>query len=335
MSQLVGADPAALDGFSELLHTKATRLSGMQESSTAAIAALAWEGGVAYEFQTVWALTQAPRFNEAAAFLTAAAQTLTRHAAEQRAASAGPQLALQDQDSTDFAATVRDRLVNARFALEGTELALLLKIGNRDTIEWFLSNADLFRVLTTVASGGSLISDFLTDAVQNPHLPTDERIVHAISETGLRYAAEKGISQAMQWTGSAVAGLLTAGVGLVAGRAIGWLIGEALGSGFRYLDDEHGVTDTGADALTDFYRDVRDEPEDYLRMLPVVGPALPGALDTWELATELAPSLEHGADDLAESVGETTTSLGEAVDDIIDGTARRLGQAPPVSASTW
>jgi hypothetical protein len=335
VNQLVGADPAALRDLSDLLHSKAHRLHQMQESTSGFVVSLAWEGAVAEDFLTVWSFAHGPKFEQAAAFLTQAAETLARNAAEQRTTSRETDGSADALTSLGYAQALEDRLLSAGFSLGAAEISMLLNTGNKEFIDWFVDQSATFKNLSKVVGGGSLLSDFLKDAAEHNALPFDERVVHAVGETALKYASDKGISQAMQWGGAALVALFTAGAGALAGRAVGWLAGEGLGALFSHYDDKRQLTDKGADALTEIYRNVRDDPEPYLRAVPFAGSAMVGAPQTWDLATNLVPRIGEVGSHLTDAASDAQEQVENVVSDIRDTTTEIIDTRQPAMSSTW
>lgn len=324
MTQMVGAAPDELLNLGETFRSKAALVSEMRDSTSGIVNSLAWNGAVADDFVALWSVSHGPKFDSATAFLIEAAETITRNAAEQvDASAAGTQEPVADPGAP-LGQHLTDKFSSPNFALSAYQEALRLQMGDADFDDWLRSNGKLFKFLGSVASGINLMSNFLEDAAQHPSLPTDERIVHAIGEVALKYAADKGISEALQWAGIAIAGLFTAGAGVLVGKAVGWLAGQIATAGFRYLDDEYQLTDKGADLMLESYRDIRDNPEQYLRAVPGIGPAVLAGAEVWDAAVDVAPALAEFGDSVAEGASASKDAVDHAIDDLLNGTIAAL-----------
>ena len=320
MTQMVGADTEELLALGEALRSKAALVSEMHDSTSGIVNSLAWNGAVADDFVALWSVSHGPKFDSAVAFLIEAAETLTRNAADQLAASAAGAPASASDDGASLSEHLGERFTGPGFAMNAYEEALRSQIGDTEFDDWLRNNGKSFKLLGDVAGGINLMSNFLEDAAQHPNLPTDERIVHAIGEVALKYAADKGISEAMQWAGVAIAGLFTAGAGVLVGKAVGWLAGQVATAGFHYLDDRYQVTDKGADLMLEGYREVRDNPDLYLRSVPGIGPAVLAGAEAWDAATDVAPIIAEFGGSVSDAASSSKEAVGQAIDDLLNGT---------------
>jgi hypothetical protein len=324
VTQLVGADTHGLLALGEALRSRAAYVSEMRDNTSGLVTSLAWNGAVADDFLAIWRVSHGPKFDSAASFLITAAETIARNAAEQQGTSASAPA----ESTIDITAAAREhlgeRITSPTFALSAYQEALRLEVGDAAFDDWLKNNGKSFRLLGEAAVGISFMSNFLEDAAQHPDLPTDERIVHAIGEVALKYAADKGISQAMQWAGMAIAGVFTAGAGVLVGRAVGWLAGQVATAGFHYLDDQYQVTDKGADLMLEGYRNVRDNPDPYLRSIPGIGPAIVAGTDAWAAAAEVAPVVAEFGHNLSEATATSREAAGEAIEHLLNGTIALL-----------
>lgn len=324
MTQLVGADTEELLALGETFRCKAALVSEIHLSTSGIVTSLAWNGAVAEDFAEVWSVSHGPKFDSAAAFLIAAAETLTRNAAEQLAASAAAATEATGDDGARLSENLTERFTSPKFTLSAYQEALRIQMGDVEFDDWLRNNGRLFGLLGDVTTGVNFMSDFLEDAAQHSDLPTDERIVHALGEVALMYAADKGISEAMQWAGVAIAGLFTAGAGVLVGKAVGWLVGQIATAGFHYLDDEYQLTDRGADFMLEGYREVRDNPDPYLRSLPGVGPAVLAGSQAWDAAVDVAPVVAELGESASNATSASKQAIGHAMDDLMSGTIKLL-----------
>lgn len=332
MTQMAGADPEALLALGETFRRKATLVSEIRDSTSEIVNSLAWTGADADGFLALWSVSYGPKFDSAAAFLIDAAEALTRNAAEQTAASAGGPAGFADEGA-NLNEHLTERFTSPNFALSAYEEALRSQMGDIEFDDWLRNNGKLFKFLDDFARGVNLMSNFLEDAVQHPDLPTDERIVHAIGEVALKYAAEKGISEAMQWAGAAIAAVFTAGAGVLVGRAVGWLAGQVATAGFHYLDEKYQVTDQGADLILEGYRNVRDNPDQYLRAVPGIGPAVLAGAEAWDAATDLAPLIAEFGESVSDAASASRETVSHAIDDLMDATIQFTSSGDVASIS--
>ena len=320
MTQLVGADPEELLALGEALRSKAARVTEIHDSTSGLVNSLAWSGADADDFLALWSVSYGPKFDSAAAFLVAAAETLTRNAADQVAASSAGSTESATDNGASLGLHLTERFTSPNIALSAYENALQAQMGDVEFDDWLRNNGKSFKILGDVAGGVNFMSSFLEDAAQHPELPTDERIVHAIGEVALKYAADKGISEAMQWAGVAIAGVFTAGAGVLVGKAVGWLAGQIATAGFHYLDDNYQVTDKGADLMLEGYRNVRDNPDLYLQAVPGIGPAVLAGAEAWDAAVELSPVIAELGETVSDTAATSKAAVGHAVDDLLNGT---------------
>ncbi|HRE03257.1 MAG TPA: hypothetical protein PLV68_18310, partial [Ilumatobacteraceae bacterium] len=173
---------------------------------------------------------------------------------------------------------------------------LLAVLGN-DQLMGFIKGAGV--VLDIVG----VIVDFATDYIDHPNLPTDERIIHALYDTALRFAMSEGVEAGVTWlmaaAGSVVPVLGTA-VGAAVGKVVGWALGEAVEFGLDKLDEHTDFVDKYADTVVEGYRAAKQGAE---WVSDRVDDIKDGAGKVVDGAKDVAGKVGQGARDAAGKVG--------------------------------
>ena len=346
MSALVGADADELEELARMLRSAADELDGHAGSVTATLRSVAWVGGVATRFGSNWSGGHRPRINSTARYVRDAAAALDRNAAEQRRASrgstadpgdrwpassgssplaggtvsgAGPVPARSGslgqidellgglglaRDQIEMVADLVDRLS------EHGEIGRVIDLLTDDAFVTFLRGAD------HVLDAGSVIVDVVGDVADHPGLPFDERIVHALADTAVRFGLSQGMEVAAEWLAGAATAALLPGFGAIlapfVGGMSGAIAGELLDVVVDVVDDAIDGVDLIADGVVATYQGVKD--------------AVGIVADVAEAAFEVA----GGAVDLAGDAAGAVLDVGGAA---IDAGADLAGLAGDVVGS--
>lgn len=301
MASMVGADAQALEeaaaqlrGAAEELELYSTGLSGL-------LGSVEWIGQVASDFLGTWSSVHRVRLTSTADFVRDMAVTLDANAADQRQTSDGTGGGPGGSDDggdgdggdggDDTDGQVPDELQRIKDILKGLgitltaaqldELMAILDDLPTDQIDDFLEAIDDSPVLDILGKAGNVlnvagfIGDAITDFIEHPDLPMDERLIHAGVEAALKFGAAEGLDKALTAIGTAVGGP----VGLILGKGAGFVAGLL----FEQADNAFNITENAADVLTEFITDpvgtVEALGEAALDTLEDIGGAVDGFLD--------------------------------------------------------
>ncbi len=284
---MLGADTDELERIAGTLRSAADELDGHAGSVTSTLRAVAWVGGVATRFGSNWHGGHRPRIASTAQYVRDAAAKLDRNAAEQRQASQGAGVAAgpvgppsgpsngsapggsSSSTSGDAASPALDRLGELLAALglgrdvleavaehahifDGAGVDQLLDILTSDDFVSLLSGLD------KVLEVGDVVVDLVSDFVEHPDLPFDERVVHALADAATRFGVDQGIEFAANFLAQAAATALLPGLGAAlapfAGQAAGAIADAVIGEIIDAVDGATDVVDLAADAAVDAYQ---------------------------------------------------------------------------------
>lgn len=319
----VGADADELERIAGTLRSAADELDGHAGSVTATLRSVAWVGGVATRFGSTWSAGHRPRIASTAQYVRDAAAHLDRNAAEQRRASqtvsggiasVRPQgtnssAAAPGPERPDFVDRIERMLEGLGLAHEQIEMVadLAVRLGEHGEIGALIDllTDDAFATFLEgaghVLDAGSVIVDAVTDFAEHPDLAFDERIVHALADTAVRFGLNQGMEFAAEWLAGAATTALLPGFGVIlapfVGDIAGAIAGQLMDVAVDVVDDATDIVDTIADAAVAAYQDVKQ----------VVGVVA----DVAEAAVEVV----GGAIDLA----------GDAAGAVIDGGGALIG----------
>jgi uncharacterized protein YukE len=319
MAQMSGADADALERLGGEMERAGRRLNSGRTRLRRTIHSSPWSGASADRFRHEFDSVHSTAMAEAARFLDEARETLVRNAREQRTASGeGGSVRTAAPDRTpdrDRAADpARDLLLSLGLTAEQID-ELLKRFGNITGIlgdlNKFLEDDSLGMFLSAVGEVFDVIdvvTDLLTDLGEHSHLPPDEALVHAIAETGARFAASEGVEKmvtvltpilgavigsVVPGPGTALGGLTGKVIGFIAGK----IAGEVVGSTVDAIDSRLNVYDGSADLALEGYRYLKERDFD---MGAVV---VDGLVDAGENVVKGAQNVAKGALDTAKNVG--------------------------------
>lgn len=273
-----GADADDLDRVANAMITNAGRMAGTSQRIGRTIHSAPWHGRSADRFRQQWNSQHSRALIDASGFLTKGAGTLRRNAQEQRNASEGTSGALRSIDASPAAVAqgmddVRAALLALGLGVDEVQKLLdligpyakVLKIINLVLKDPALK--EVLGALGHVADGVGLLGNFLTDLGEHAELPFDEAVVHAVAETGARFAVGAGTEAAAQWATTAILGAVTGGVGAVpgyfVGAAVGFVVGKIVDAGVDAAK-EHGVDiyEGSGDVAVTAFRDLKAHDND-------------------------------------------------------------------------
>lgn len=314
MVSMSGADAEALDALAQRLEAVSIRLVTRERLLGRSIHASPWEGRGADRFRSQWSNEHSRSLIDASAFLRSGSDVLRRNAEEQRAASeSGGGMIRLSTPSTPAPSAAGDPADELRKLLEGMGLsveqvkALLDKLGTAvevlEKINKILENEALQQFLDKAGSALGvvdgvldMVSDFLTDFVEHAHLPVDEALVHAIAETGVRFAVSEGAQAAVELLTPVIMSVVPVvgtATGWVVGKVVGFVVGEVVDAATKGLESTNFYNESG-DVALDGYRYMKERDFD------VVDIATDGARDAAQSLAEGAQNLLEGAQNAAE-----------------------------------
>lgn len=272
-AQMTGADAQALEQAAAELRTAADELESYSTGLTSVLGSVQWLGPIAGWFLDKWSGTHRVRLTSTAEFVRDMAVTLDANAADQRTTSDGDGGGGRpggndpgdggddsgddnDGEAPEILDELSDLLESLGIVLSAAELAELAEILDglpTEDVKDFLKAVENSPILDfidaagTVLDIGGFVTDAITDFVENPDLPLEERLIHAGVESALKFGASEGIDKALTALGTAIGGP----AGFVLGKGAGF-VADLL---FSAADDAFGITDTAADVLTEFITD--------------------------------------------------------------------------------
>lgn len=284
---MLGADADELERIAGTLRRAADELDGHAGSVTTTLRSVAWIGGVATRFGSNWNGSHRPRIESTAQYVRDAAARLDRNAAEQRRAcqrmgggSGGPASATKmNETNSPEAAPGLDRpeyvdrierlleglgLTAAQIEVvadlaerlsEHGEIGKLIDVLTDDAFAAFLDGAD------QVLDAGAVIVDAVTDFAEHPDLAFDDRIVHALADTAVRFGLNQGMEFSAEWLAGAATTALLPGFGVVlapfVGDVAGAIAGQLMDVAVDAVDTATDIVDTVADAAVAAYQHVK------------------------------------------------------------------------------
>jgi hypothetical protein len=275
-----GADAEQLDSVARQLRQAADDLDDQAAALDSTLRSVAWVGGVATRFMSNWNVASRPRLASASSFLRDAAVCLDQNGGDQRLASAvqprvdpfvetaGPVPTANSSppvvtEGLDIADTVLEWLTSAHdigdlLAEGGKELAAL---GLSDDLIQFLTDQTFIAALETLDKGvdvASVVVDFISDFVENPAGALDDRIVHALADSAMRFAVGEGVDKGVEWLVTTIGTTVLPGVGTVTGAMLGKVLGPiaqtVVGEVLDAVDGATDLIDMGADLFVDAYQ---------------------------------------------------------------------------------
>ena len=314
---LLGADADELERIAGTLRSAADELDGHAGSVTATLRAVAWVGGVATRFGSNWHGGHRPRIASTAQYVRDAAAQLDRNAAEQRRASqvaggtgppgvgpgaptgdapGGSSSSIDDEPGSpvldrlgELLATlglgrdVLEALAEHAHILEGAGVDKLLDILTNDDFVALLSGLD------KVLDVGDVVVNLVSDFVEHPDLPFDDRIVHALADAATRFGIDQGVEYAANFLAQAATTALLPGLGAAlapfAGQAAGAIADAVIGEIIDAVDGATDFVDIAADAAVEAYRALKDT---FGLVLDAAGAVIDVAGDAIDLAGDAA-----------------------------------------------
>lgn len=314
---LLGADADELERIAGMLRAAADELDGHAGSVTATLRSVAWVGGVATRFGSNWHGGHRPRIASTAQYVRDAAARLDRNAAEQRQASraaggsapagsvgsgraGGAGTSIGDvrpgSPTLDRLGDLLSTLGLGRDVLEAlSEHAHILDGAGVDTLLDILTDDDFVALLSGldhVLEVGDVVVNLVTDFVEHPDLPFDERVVHALADAATRFGVDQGVEYAANFLAQAATTALLPGLGAAlapfAGQAAGAIADAVIGQIIDAVDDATDFVDIAADAAVDAYRALK---ETFGLVLDAAGAVIDVAGDAIDLAGDAAGAI--------------------------------------------
>lgn len=116
--------------------------------------------------------------------------------------------------------------------------------------------------LDTVLDVGGVVVDLVTDFVEHPHLPFDERVVHALADAATRFGIDEGTEYAATFLAQAATAALLPGLGAAlapfAGKAAGLIAEVVVSEIVDLVDGATDFVDIVADAAVEAYRTIKE-----------------------------------------------------------------------------
>ncbi len=355
-TRLLGADADELERIAQTLRSSAHELEDHAASLTSTLRSVAWVGGVATRFGAHWNGGHRPRIISTAHYVRDAAAQLDRNAAEQRLASRAQEGSPGGIGSTSPTAPAGDSPIGPFEPDTGTAddptssdgeprsdvldglgpLLAALGLG-RDVLEALAEHADvldgvgvdeLIDVLTddgfivvlegldTLLDVGDVVVDLVTDFVEQPGLPFDERIVHALADAATRFSIDQGVEYAAAFLAQAATAALLPGLGAALAPFVGKVAGAVadafIGGVIDIVDGATDVVDLAADAAVEAYQALK---ETFGVILDAVGAVIDVADAALDLTMDAAGSaVDAGADVIVRVVDVGGAVAGGVVD---------------------
>ncbi len=166
----------------------------------------------------------------------------------------------------DHLGEILDRLGLGRDVLEllGEHADLLEGLGVDKLLD-VLSNDDFLAVLEgldTVLDVGSVVVNLVSDFLDHPGLPFDERVVHALADAATRFGIDQGVEYAANFLAQAATAALLPGLGAAlapfAGKAAGVIADAVIGEIVDIVDGATDFVDIAADAAVEAYQAIKE-----------------------------------------------------------------------------
>jgi hypothetical protein len=184
-------------------------------------------------------------------------------------------------------------------SFEGSGFDELLDVLSNDAFLAVLEGLD------TVISVGDVVVDLVKDFVENPGLPFDERIVHALADAATRFGLDQGAEYAANFLAQATTAALLPGVGAAlapfVGKAAGIVAGEILGVIVDAVDGATDIVDLAADAAVEAYQALKET-------FGVILDAAGAVIDVADAALDLT----------VDAAGVVVDAGGAVVDGVVD-----------------
>lgn len=293
---MYGADVAELRALAARMDDAAASLRSISGTLQAEVTQARWDGPDAGMFLQQWNRTHRTQLLAVVEALGEAGDRLERNAADQERTSGAtggssipdPCIDPDAGDDLEIPGWLRDLLDDLGLGREAIKTLLDLfrsafgddafsKLGDMLSPA-LVSGLKALDVLFDVAG---VVMDLATDFLENIDLPIDERIVHALGETAVRFALDAGVDEAAKWLGGIIGSPIPV-VGPIVGVAAGCVIGHVLGEALDALNNQFGIIDGGADAIADlllesyrFHTDPVGQMERIIDILPIDIPDIP------------------------------------------------------------
>ncbi|MDW3215453.1 MAG: hypothetical protein R8G01_15735 [Ilumatobacteraceae bacterium] len=344
---MIGADADELERIAGTLRSVADELDSHAGSVTTTLRSVAWVGGVAARFGSNWHGGHRPRIAATAEYVRDAARQLDRNAAEQRqasrgggqaggrggpgptigppvpdpAGSGGSSSSIGDAPGNPTLDRIGDLLTTfgaGRDAVEAlAEHAHLLEGAGVDRLLDILTDDDFVALLAgldKVLEVGDVVVDLVSDFVEHPTLPFDERIVHALADAATLFGIDQGVEYAANFLAQAATTALLPGLGAAlapfAGQAAGAIADAVIGEIVDAVDGATDVVDIAADGAVDAYRAFK---EAFGLVLDAAGAVIDVAGDAVDLAGDVAGAVVDAGGTVigagADAVGGVVGSL--------------------------
>lgn len=330
MSGFSGANADSLELAGRELVASAGSVERIRTSLRSQLYTSHWEGPSADRYRQSWDSVHAPALGDAETFLRACGDRLAQNAREQRAASDGGGGVIGGTGATPVSGDSDDseelRRLLESLGLSGELLdQLLAALGDiKDIVKILKAITDELDIdfLGAILGGASdvldavgkglgyvdniisFFTDFVGDFAENPDLPMDERMVHAIAESGMRLAVGAGAEAAADFATKALMSIVPGGA--IVGAIVGPIVGEIVGNGVDMVvdavDGQINLYDGTADGVTDAYRYAKEHDFN------------PGSI-----AVDQIGNMIDGAVDVAEDVGGAIIDGAGKVGDFIGG----------------
>jgi surface antigen len=335
MSQTFGADADELDRLAAAFRQAADELDADGSQLTQLLNNVAWMGDVAGRFVGDWTGVRVPQIGLSTRFLRDAAAVLAANAAEQRRASGGASGSIgaipripprpaeppeQDEDRPEVWDALEGALTAMGLASGAVNAVIdgLTEFLGPDQVQELLDNlltpgfVSAFKLLDQALDLSTALVSMARDFGEHAHLPMDERLVHAVTVASIGFAASKGVEAAVTWAMTAlgsVVPVLGTGVGMVAGKVIGFALAEGIEWGLDKLDDAYDVTGQAADLVVEGYRRLEDFGGD---VVDVIGGAV-------EVVGSVGDAVVDGATDVIGAVGDAGGAVVDGVSGFVGG----------------
>lgn len=292
-----GANADDLEQGGRELSSFADEVGRMKGELRASLHTSHWEGLSADRFRQSWDSVHVPALADAEAFLRDAGRRLNENAAEQRRASDGGGGTITTPGSSGDGGKEGDggdrddaaRLLKD-IGLSDEEIERLFgDLGDIGGLLGLLEDLlkggllkDILKGVGSVFDVVGVIGDLVTDFAQHPELPMDERLVHMISETALRFAVSQGAEVAAEWATTALLAAIpgAAPFAFVASPVVGFVVGKIMDKVEGAIDGKFDVYDNAGDAATDAYRYLKEKSFDPIAIgKDAVGGIIDGASD--------------------------------------------------------
>ena len=322
-----GANADELDGLATLLDAKAAELDRAYRQLSRQLYSAPWKGSSADRFRSRWCSVHGQQVGSSVSYLRSGSRMLRDNARQQRDASGSgsgtigaPILTVAPTHKEDRS-SVLDRLdeVLKLLGLPGSvisEILTMVAIMDDKTVADVVKSLDhpgivtFFNKVGTVLGLAGTVVGFFHDIAEHPNLPTDERIVHAVIETGLKVVEDLGAKEGTQLATQALLGALGSVVPVIGtgtGIAIGFVVGQVVKAGVDFAESHLHLTEKGADLGLEAYQYLKEHNFDPGKIaLDLVDKGVDAVVDG---AENLAADVAHGASNLVKGGEHLLSSL--------------------------